>query len=92
MNFTDCECSSWARCEPIDLNNMGDHHHRCVKYETEKIPRLFYWEEAEDAWVPAPDKVENIIDASNLDVGDDIEIRFRVFEFTGAEMNQLPES
>ena len=58
---------------------------------SEKKPRLFYWEEAADAYVPAPDQVENIIDVESLDDGDGWDIRFRRFDMTDAEYENLPE-
>jgi hypothetical protein len=58
-----------------------------------KKPRLFYWEEGHDAWIPAPDKVEEIIDAEQClcEHGEEIEIKFKRFDLTDDEMDALPE-
>ena len=57
----------------------------------EKIPRLFYWEEALDAWVPAPDNVNHIVDVSFLDLEEDWLVRFKRFDMTDDEFNSLPD-
>lgn len=88
----DCECFGWCRVDPIDLCGTDAHHSRCEKYQTEKRPRLFYWEEAHDAWVPSPDKIENIIDvAFQLEPDEDMEIRFKRVDLTDKEMEDLPD-
>lgn len=58
---------------------------------SEKKPRLFYWEEACDAWAPAPDRIENVIDLDMLDAGEEHEIRFKRFDMTDEELDALPE-
>ena len=58
----------------------------------EKKKYLFYWEEACDSYVPAPEKVENIIDTDNLDTYESQDIKFRIFEMTEQEYKDLPES
>ena len=56
-----------------------------------KKPRLFYWEEAVDSFVPAPEKVENIVDAEfSFEEGDEITITFKRFDMSDAEMEALP--
>lgn len=57
-----------------------------------KKKRLFYWEEACDSYIPAPEKVEYIIDESMLDHEETQEIKFIVFEMTDEEFNNLPEN
>lgn len=73
---------------PPDFNItriMDEHYGLKRKY-------WFYWEEAVDAWVPAPDRLENIIlDEDDLDAGEDIEIRFRVMEMTDHEFESMKE-
>lgn len=55
--------------------------------------RLFYWEETEDAWVPAGElEVCNIVDVVCLDEGEEIEIRFKRLDMTQAELDALPEA
>lgn len=55
-----------------------------------KKKRLFYWEEACNAFVPAPEKVENIIAIENLDDNEMKLIEFKCFEMTDEEMDKLP--
>ena len=63
-----------------------------AKVTAERKPRLFYYEEAVDSWIPAPDKVENIIIASEqMDDQEEIEIRFKRFDLTDEEYDNLPE-
>lgn len=59
-----------------------------------KKPHLFYWEDAEDCWCPAAGlDLENIIDISIFSShGDEIEIRFKRFDMTDKEINDLPET
>lgn len=89
-----CECARWARVEGADLFMPGAHHSRCPKFATEKRPRLFYYEEAESAWCPAPEKVENIVEAEwNFSPGDaPIEIQFKRVDMTDKELFELPDS
>jgi len=64
-----------------------------LKKLTEKKPRLFYYEEAVDAWIPAPDNLENII-ALDSHFGSDkevIEIKFKRLDLSDLEMEALPE-
>ena len=56
-----------------------------------KKKRLFYFEEACNSYIPAPDKIENIIDESMLDHEETQEIKFIVFEMTDEEFKNLPE-
>lgn len=60
---------------------------------SEKKPRLFYFEEACESWTPAPERLENIIEADQLDEGPtgELEIRFRRFDMTDEEFDALPE-
>lgn len=51
---------------------------------------LFYYEDALDAWCPAPDKVENIVSIDSGDVGDEIEIKFKIVEMSDAEYEAMP--
>ena len=74
------------------LSDHGEHHHRmCPKYRTEKFPQLFYQEGAVDAWIPAPDRVDEIISVEDqLHDGDTLEIEFKRFDMTDEEMDNLP--
>ena len=59
----------------------------------EKKPRLFYWEEAEDAWCPAKGlKVEDILTTDLfMRDGDIIKVHFRRTDMTDAEFKSIPE-
>lgn len=58
-----------------------------------KKPRLLYYEEGENAWIPAPDHVENLIDvAESMTDGEVVELRFKRFDMTDEEFDSLPES
>jgi len=85
-----CECMNWAMI-PKDGFTLQHHHYECSKYKTEKFPRLFYYEEAENAWCLAPDKVEHIINTDNLDDGDSADIQFKRVDLTDEEIDTLSE-
>lgn len=84
-----CECMTWAGYGP---ESWGKHHHiNCPKHKTEKFPYLFYYEEAESAWIPVPEKVENMISAEDqLEDGEKIEIEFKRVDMTDEEIVNLP--
>lgn len=87
-----CECLS--RMAGEGPQSWGEYHHvACPKYKTEKIPRLFYYEEAIGAYVPAPKLLENII---NIDShfsyhGEMEEIQFKRMDMTDEEFMNLPD-
>ncbi len=58
---------------------------------SEKKKRLFYYEEAVGAWVPAPEKLDGIVSIDNfMDEEEETEIKFRIFIMTDKEMEDLP--
>ncbi len=91
-----CECINWSITKQIQKNHnfkFYHHHPDCEGYKNDKIPRLFYYEEAENCWTPAPKKKENIIDVEDqLDSDEEIEIRFKRVDMTQFELDNLPES
>lgn len=58
-----------------------------------KRPRLFYWEEGVNAWCPAPERIEHILEATShfSEHGEEVEIRFKRFDMTDEEYAALPE-
>lgn len=56
-----------------------------------KKPRLFYFDEGVDAWVPAPEPFRNAIDPEALDDGEEHSIMVKRFDMTDAELAALPE-
>ncbi len=56
-----------------------------------KYPRLFYWEEAVDAYVPAPGIVMGILEPTQLDDGEVADIRFKRIDMTDEEFENLPD-
>lgn len=59
----------------------------------EKKPRLFYYEEAVGAYIPAPDLVELILDVSSFyKDGEIIEVEFKRVDMTDEEFANLPEA
>lgn len=82
-------CNGFAITEFADL---GAHHHRrCPKYQTEKFTYLFYYSDALDKWVKAPDHLPLIVDPLGLGVGDVEEVKFKRLDLTDEEFNNLPE-
>lgn len=59
---------------------------------TEKTPRLFYYEEAENSWCPADGWTpDNVIDDNMLEDGEVCEVRFKRVDMTDEEFEALPE-
>lgn len=86
-----CDCMNMAGYGP---DSWGKHHHvNCPKYSAEKHPYLFYYEEAVDAYVPVPDKVDGelICTPDQLEEGETMEITFKRVDYTDAEIAALPE-
>lgn len=89
-----CECSRLCFASDQDLAALAQkrHHSACPLYKTEKHPRLMYYEEAIDAWTPAPDDLASIISMEMfLRDGDIIEISFKQHDMTDEEFYSLPE-
>ena len=82
-----CDCMRWVGIYP---DSWGDHHHKeCSKYKTEKFPCLFYEEDGLNAWIPAPDNINNIIVVEDqMEENEIIEIRFKRFDMTGYSDHQ----
>jgi len=56
---------------------------------SEKKPRLFYFEEAENAWCVCPDKFCQIFDITDMEP--DFIIEFKIAHLTDEEFDNLPE-
>jgi len=66
----------------------------CDSGDMPKKPRLFYYEEAEDAWLPASLAIEqNFADAelSMLDDGEVKDIKIKRIDMTDTEYEGMPE-
>lgn len=59
--------------------------------DKEKRMYLFYYCEGVDAWVPATRLTENTVDPGNYDDGEEWTVRFKRFDMTLTEFNNLPE-
>jgi hypothetical protein len=89
-----CECSRLCFASDQDLAALAQkrHHSACPLYKTEKHPRLFYYEEAEDCWTPAPDMVDCLVSLDSFSGhGDTIEIDFKRIDMTDEEYDNMPE-
>jgi len=87
-------CNCLSRMAGYGPESWGKHHHvNCPKYATEKLPCLFYYEEALNAWVPTPFKVDGelICTKEQLDDGEEMELRFKRFDMTDKELAEMPE-
>lgn len=67
------------------------HHHSCPKFKTEKLPRLFYFEEGCDAWIEVPVSTGSLLDVLDLEHNDVIALRFKRKDLTDEEIQNLPE-
>lgn len=91
---TDCRCIQLCYASELDFATLAAHRHHpeCPLHKTEKHPRLFYYEEAEDCWTPAPDKVDCIVPIDGFAGPEDrIEISFKRLDMTDEEFYNLPE-
>jgi hypothetical protein len=54
---------------------------------------LFYWEEAYDAWVPAPERIEHIIDTESHfgEDGETVDITFKRVDMTNEDFEKIWE-
>ena len=85
-------CESCSSMVGYDETSWGKHHHvNCPKYDTEKFPYLFYYEEAENAWCPAPDNLCDVIELDAYSDGEKVDIEFKRVDFTDKELAELPE-
>lgn len=76
----------------LSLGGIEDVSDKADAPSTEKKPRLFYFEEAENVYIPAPDNIENLIDVKEqLEDGEIMELRFKRIDLSDDEMAALPE-
>jgi hypothetical protein len=89
-----CECINWSiKDECIADNNFmfHNHHPKCDGYKTDKIPRLFYYEDALGYWTPAPDKVEHLLVVTDqLDNEEKMSIEFQRVDMTQCAYDLIP--
>ena len=83
--------SACLECGKLDYE-WGVHHNvHCSKYKTEKHSYLFYYEEAESAWIPAPTLMDSLIIVEDqLEEGEKMEIEFKRVDLTDFEVANLP--
>ena len=87
---TPCECLT--RLTRASQDAVSEHHHKlCPLYQTEKFPRLFYYEDAYDCWSPWPGDVDCVIDTDSLDDGETQEVEFKRVDMTDLEFDSIPE-
>ena len=83
-----CECVTW--CFPDGLTKGQHHHPDCEKYDGEMIPRLFYYEDAVDAWVPMlSDHLETLLDT--LNDREELDITIKRVDMTDKQFASLEE-
>ena len=83
----ECNCANERLIPNVNTPEGSMHLKGCPLIKS----YLFYYEEAVNAWVPAPEKLAGVIDIDNLDEGEDTEIRFKRFGMTEAEFKAIPE-
>src|SRR3990167_10652457 len=75
-----CLCATLCYANEMDFATAKDkrHHPGCPLHKTQKYPRLFYYEEAEECWTPATNEVDCIISLESFMGHDDrMEIIFK---------------
>jgi len=76
----------------VNPDDRGKNHHkRCERYRTEKFPYLFYYEDAFDAWVPAPAEIAMILSTTSLGENEKLSIEFKRIDLTDEEYSAIPE-
>lgn len=69
------------------------HTHGCPVRAGIKFSVLFYLSEGFDAYIPAPDKVQQIISVDDeLEENESVEIEFKRFDMTDKEIDNLPDA
>lgn len=58
---------------------------------SEKKPRLVYWEETCDSWIPAPERVSEILEATNLCEQEEEWLKFKRVDMTDEQWNNFPD-
>lgn len=84
--MTQCNCANERIIPGVNTPKGSNHLKGCPLLKQ----YLFYYEDAVNAWVPVPEKVESIIDSDNLDESEETEIRFKRFDMTEVEFSQIP--
>lgn len=82
-----CNCANKRLVPNVNTLKGSKHLKDCPLVK----PYLFYYEDAVNAWVPVPDKVENIISTDNLSESEDLEIKFKRFDMSEDEFKAIPE-
>jgi len=95
--MSNCICSTltWALSSDEEMSASMDkrHHPACPLFTTEVVPRLFYYEEAIEAWTPTPNNLDGVIELYNFSHdGEEIEIRFKRHDMTDEQFYNLPEA
>lgn len=84
-----CDCRNFAL---TSISDLGQHHHiKCPEYGTEKFTYLFYYSDGFDAYIPASETTENVIDVMDFDVGEEREIKFKRVDMTDKEYDEMPD-
>lgn len=83
----ECNCANERLIPNVNTPKSSMHLKACPLIKS----YLFYYEEAVNTWVPAPESLAGIIDVDNLDEGERTEIKFQRFDMTEAEFKAIPE-
>lgn len=68
------------------------HTHGCPVRDGIKFPVLFYLSEGFNVYIPVPDKLQQIISVyDELDENETITIKFKRFDATDKEIDDLPD-
>jgi hypothetical protein len=85
--YAPCDCPKGQKLINEFLSNANEN---IEEGEGMKKPVIFYWEEAVDAWIPVPEKVEHIINLDNMEPGETFDITFKCVLMSDEEMANLP--
>lgn len=89
-----CECKGWVLNDDITLKIdflLAHHHPNCEKFKTEKFTYLFYYCDGFDAWIPASEKIENVVDVGDFDNDEEREIKFKRVDMTDYEYANMKD-
>lgn len=82
-----CTCTGRVLIQGENAPKLSSHLYGCPMLKK----HLFYYEEAVDAWIPAFERVEQILDHTQFEDDEIIEIEFRVVYMSDEEFNKLTD-
>ncbi|EOV1090651.1 hypothetical protein ACOLXF_000289 [Vibrio fluvialis] len=84
--MSNCNCVNELIIPDVTTPKGSKHNKGCSQLKS----YLFYYEDSVDAWVPVPKCIDGIIGTESLDEGEELDIRFKRFDMTEEEYQNIP--